>query len=147
MRFVKFKSNNAGIIAGKEYKIESETEKEICFIDENDEIDVRPKSGSNFEVIDRPVMVKAWDDDNKHPQELELVHDLGEEFDYRYVCKDKVGGIDAWKNIEYLNLIKEEVKLTDIELLQKEVSLLKHDFQLMSIDMKEVLRQLNEKLQ
>ena len=108
MKFVKFKEVGIDITAGKEYEVKFETKHEVCIIDDSGDIRTIGKHGSYFEIIDRPVMVKAWDDDDKSYLELELVQDLGEQFEYRYICKDEEDIIAGWKNIEY---IKEELTL------------------------------------
>lgn len=140
MRFVKFESNSAGIIASKEYKIEFEAEKEICFIDEDGEIDVREKTSHYFEIIDRPVMVKAWYDDVKFSSR-ELIQDLGESFKFRYLCRNTdTDEIAGWENIEYIKYKPKKVKeLNEIDSLKEDVNLLKGQ-------VSEILRLLNEKI-
>ena len=127
MRFVKFKEHGIYIVGGKEYKIEFETKQKIFFIDEDDDIRVYSKGNPYFEIIDRPVMVKAWDDDVKFSSR-ELIQDLGESFKFRYLCrntdKDEIVG---WENIEYIKVKpKEELTLEQkIEELEKELAELK----------------------
>ena len=106
MRFVKFKEENVDITIGKEYKIEFETELEVCIIDDDGDLSTLNKARYYIEIIDRPVIVKAFDDPGVSGIELELIHDLGDEFEFRYVCNND-GNISGWRKIEYI-----EEKLT-----------------------------------
>jgi len=145
MRFVKFKENSVSTTTGKEYKIEFEAEDEICFIDEDGEMDVRCKIGNEklFEIIDKPVMVYAYDDIDLGTVELELVHDLGEEFEYRYVCKDVNGEITGWREIGYVKNPEPEPEFNEFK---HDFEVMKHEFESLKLQMKEVLRLLNEKI-
>jgi hypothetical protein len=140
MRFVKFKENNWSVTAGKEYKIEFETEKRVCFVDEHNDIQSCDIDDCNLEIIDKPVMVEAYDDTSLGGSEVELIHDLGEAFEYRYVCKDKNGDIRGWQQIEYIEEPEKiEVKLNEIESLNKDINDLKGQ-------VSDILRLLNEKI-
>jgi len=118
MRFVKFKEEEGtDIIVGKEYQIKFENEEGICFVDDLERVDVVSKN-DGLEIIDRPVMVKAWDNDD-FKLELELIHDLGEEFEYRYICKNE-NSIAGWRYIEY---IEEELTLEQrVEKLEQKLN-------------------------
>jgi hypothetical protein len=146
MRFVKFKRNTGSIIQDKEYLIKVETDDEFCFIDEDDELDIRYTSESKndgYEIIDRPVMVYAYDDIDLGTVELELVHDLGEGFEYRYVCKNVNGEITGWREIGYVKNPEPEPELNEFK---HDFEVMKHEFESLKLQMKEVLRLLNEKI-
>ena len=141
MRFVKFKEDMPFITVGIEYEVKFETELEVCIIDDTGDLMTLNKQSSLFKIIYRPVMVKAFDDVDLDAVEVELVHDLGESFEYRYVCKDGNYHISGWANIEYIKeQSKEEEKESD------EIDSLKEDVNLLKGQVSDILRFLNEKI-
>lgn len=143
MRFVKFKEETLDIILGKEYKVEFETNEVVYFIDDEGNVNIYNKKNRNspFEIIDRPVMVYAYDDIDLGTVELELVHDLGDGFEYRYVCKDVNGEITGWREIGYVKNPEPEFNE-----FKHDFEVMKHEFESLKLQMKEVLRLLNEKI-
>ena len=120
MKFVKFKENGLDIKKGREYQIKFETESGVCIIDDAGDLRTRGKTSHYLEIIDRPVMVKAWGDNDKYYLEVELVHDLGEDFEYRYICKDDSDIVAGWKNIKH---IKQELTLEQrVEKLEQQIN-------------------------
>ena len=140
MRFVKFKKDFNDITAGVEYEVKFETKEEFCIIDNVGYLRTEYKPNSFLEIIEKPVMVKAWDDLDLDAVEVELVHDLGESFEYRYVCEDGNYAITGWKNIEYIAKPKEEEKKSD------KIDSLKEDVNLLKGQVSDILRLLNEKI-
>ena len=118
MRFVKFKENGLDVTKCKEYEVKFETELEVCIMDDLGDLRNLTKHATYFEIIDRPVMVKALEKQGFFRVGLELVHDLGESFQYRYVCKDDNDNITVRRNIEYIEE-KPKTELTLEEIAEK----------------------------
>ena len=143
MKLIKFNKGESDITVGKEYQIKFETNEYFFFFDEKNSLRGYFKyiSYNPFEIIDRPVMVKVYDDYDLGGVEGELIYDIGDGFEFRYICKDKHSEIKGWKNIEY---IKDKPKEEEKE--SSEIDSLKEDVNLLKGQVSDILRLLNEKI-
>ena len=119
MKKVRLKGEHLYVTVNEVYDVIKENELYYTVIDNyGDENDIRKHY---FEEVKEPNYVMVRDSDNDEWGERILLHDLGEQFEYRYITvgsgyedsfinKSKVRSLSWWRQMKPINEVEQEIK-------------------------------------